>query len=321
MSKTAGSKPNTPPRLFVLDERLAVCRLDAHEEVPAWATGVAFYSVTRTPDELSIVCPEGDVPPGARCEVGWRALKLAGPFELSQVGVLLSVAAPLAEAGVSVFAVSTHATDFVLVKGERLDTAVAALRDRGHEVRTGDPAAGRKAITVRPATVEDEPFLWEMLAEAARETSVRAVAENPGTARYVEGWGREGDLGFVAVASGGGEPVGAAWLRLMRGENAGYGYVDDGTPELAIAIRPEMRGAGIGARLLARLLEAAKDRRHRAVSLSVWADNPALRLYGRMGFEAVEGSERTNRTGGSSVTMKLDLNGTPVPGSEGETGT
>lgn len=121
-------------RLAVLDDLLAVCRLDAASDVPSWATPEGFFSVTRTADELSVVCAEGSVPGGARHEGGWRALKLEGPFEFSEVGVLASVAGPLAEAGVGIFAVSTFDTDYVLVKEERLEAAVAALRERGHEI-------------------------------------------------------------------------------------------------------------------------------------------------------------------------------------------
>ena len=102
--------------------------------VPDWAVEGGFFSVTRTDDELSMVCPEEVVPDEARSEEGWRALKLEGPFEFSEVGVLASVAAPLAEAGVRIFAVSTFDTDYVLVKEEQLSPAVAALRGRGHEV-------------------------------------------------------------------------------------------------------------------------------------------------------------------------------------------
>ena len=102
--------------------------------IPDWAIEGGFFSVTRTGDELSVVCPEVVVPGDARSEGGWRALKLEGPFEFSEVGVLASVAAPLAEAGVGIFAVSTFDTDYVLVKEEQLSPAVAALRGRGHEV-------------------------------------------------------------------------------------------------------------------------------------------------------------------------------------------
>jgi len=303
MDGTTQSKPDTPLRLLVLGERLAVCRLDPPATPPPWATASQFYSVTRTPDELSVVCPEHAVPDGVTREGGWRAFKLDGTFDFEQVGVLASVAVPLAQASVSIFAVSTFDTDYVLVKGSQLETAIAALSEHGHEVRIGEPVA-HGAVTIRRATAEDEGFLWEMLAEAARETS-RAVAQNPATARYIQDWGRDGDLGFVAEAADGAS-LGAAWLRQLRGENRGYGYVDDETPELAIAVRPGTRGAGIGARLLAQLLEAAKPAYH-SISLSVRVDNPAINLYEKVGFRAVEDSQRTNRTGGTSITMKLDL--------------
>lgn len=99
--------------------------------------------------------------------------------------------------------------------------------------------------------------------------------------------------------------MGAAWARLLRGENGGYGYVDDETPELAIAVCPEARDAGIGARLISTLLEAARPRYH-ALSLSVRADNPAQRLYQRMGFEAVT-EQQDQPEGGNSITMKLNF--------------
>lgn len=121
-------------RIFVLVGQMSVCRLDPEAEIPEWAITGGFFSVTRTPEELSVVCPEGSVPGEVRCEGGWRVLKLEGPFEFSDVGVLASVAVPLAEAGVGIFAVSTFDTDYVLVKAERLGPAVAALRGRGHEV-------------------------------------------------------------------------------------------------------------------------------------------------------------------------------------------
>lgn len=93
-------------------------------------------------------------------------------------------------------------------------------------------------------------------------------------------------MGFVALDVGGGEPVGAAWLRLLKGDERGYGYVDDETPELGMAVLPEHRGRGIGSALLRRLLESAAAA-YRSVCLSVSADNPAVRLYERAGFERV----------------------------------
>jgi len=130
-----GIDPQAPTlTLKVLGERLSICRLDAGTEVPAWATRASFFSVTRTEDGLSIVCPEEDVIEEVSQERGWRALKLEGPFELSIVGILSAVAAPLAGAGASIFAVSTFDTDYVLVRGEQLDLAVDILRENGYRV-------------------------------------------------------------------------------------------------------------------------------------------------------------------------------------------
>jgi len=128
--------------LTVLEERLSVCRLDAGADVPARATRASFFSVTRTRDELSVACPEDVVPEGISRERGWRAFRLEGTFDLSMVGVLASVASPLAEAGASIFVVSTFDTDYVLVREEQLDLAVDTLQASGH--RVGDhPAGGR----------------------------------------------------------------------------------------------------------------------------------------------------------------------------------
>jgi hypothetical protein len=122
-------------RLSVLDERLGVCRLDPSSEIPAWAMAAPFFSVTRAADELSVVCPAQDVPPDVLCERGWRALELEGPFEFGMMGVLASVAVPLAEREVSILAIATYDTDYVLVQESQLDLATEALRERGHEIR------------------------------------------------------------------------------------------------------------------------------------------------------------------------------------------
>jgi hypothetical protein len=135
VGRTTDGAPNTSLRLSVLEEHLAVCRLEPRAEIPAWATSAPFFCVARTPDELSVVCPEELVPAGITCERPWRALKLRGPFSFELTGVLASVAAPLAESGVGLLAIATYDTDYVLVKAERLGTAISALRESGHEVR------------------------------------------------------------------------------------------------------------------------------------------------------------------------------------------
>ena len=122
----------------VLPERLTICRLDAHAAIPQWALGSrAFVSITRSAHELSIIVPTDQMPSELAASArddGWRALGLAGPFALNEVGVLLRVAAPLAAAGVSILAIATFDTDYVMVHEDRLTIAVGALRAAGHTV-------------------------------------------------------------------------------------------------------------------------------------------------------------------------------------------
>ncbi len=121
--------------LTVMPSRLAVCRLDPKAAIPDWAFSGDFFSITRTTDELSIVCSEADVPEGVRCERGWAGLKVEGPLDFSLTGVLASLTQPLAEAGLSIFAVSTYDTDYLLVKVRDLEKAIAVLAQEGFEIR------------------------------------------------------------------------------------------------------------------------------------------------------------------------------------------
>src|SRR5262245_43033763 len=120
--------------LLVLPDLFAVCRLDPSDPVPSWAFDAVFSSITRTADELSILCPERSVPEGIHCEKNWRCLRVAGTIEFSVVGVLASLVFPLAEQGISVFAISTFDTDYLLVKDKDFGMARAALRAAGHSV-------------------------------------------------------------------------------------------------------------------------------------------------------------------------------------------
>ncbi len=121
--------------LSELPGRYAVCRLEPGAPVPAPTPGAALWCAVRTAAELSVVCPEEDVPAGARAEPGWAALELAGPFDLAgETGVLSSVLDPLAAARVSVFALATFDTDYVLVRADVLAAAAGALRAAGHAV-------------------------------------------------------------------------------------------------------------------------------------------------------------------------------------------
>jgi hypothetical protein len=131
----AANMANHHLSLLVLPELVAVCRLLPSIPIPAWASAGQFYSITRTDDELSIVCFQDAVPDGVVCERDWRCLRVAGAMPFSVVGVLASLTTPLAEADISVFAISTFDTDYLLVKTEKLEEAVVALRQVGHSIR------------------------------------------------------------------------------------------------------------------------------------------------------------------------------------------
>jgi uncharacterized protein len=122
--------------LLLLPDKLSVCRLAPGDKLPEWAmAGGGFVSCTRTAGELSIICAEGTAPAGVKCEPGWRILKIDGTFESSAVGILLAVLGPLSDAGVSILAVSTFDTDYVMVKEAALDKAVSALSAASHSVK------------------------------------------------------------------------------------------------------------------------------------------------------------------------------------------
>lgn len=163
------------------------------------------------------------------------------------------------------------------------------------------------SVIVRPALPADENHLWSMLFEASYSaeqgrTSPDELRAIPALAHYVENWGVPGDLGVIAERNG--ELLGAAWLRLFTGDNAAYGYIDDDTPELAIGVAPGARGTGVGTLLMERLLADARVA-FRQVSLSVREENPAKRLYERLGFVELPGLTHPNPGGSTSVTMLL----------------
>lgn len=127
---------STPPHALtmrVLPGELAVCRLEADGPIPAWVfhAEAQFFSVMRTPEETSVVCPSDDVPPSVqRVDKGWRALKVDGPLPLTMTNVTAKLTTPLGAAGIPVFALSTYDTDYLLIKSEHLERAVSLLRTR-----------------------------------------------------------------------------------------------------------------------------------------------------------------------------------------------
>lgn len=153
----------------------------------------------------------------------------------------------------------------------------------------------------------DPAFLGEMLYEAVywrddgadERPPLDAMLTQPEIARYVDDWGRPGDVAVTALDRGD-EPVGAAWYRRFTAVAPGYGYVGADIPELAIAVYPEFRGQRVGSLLLGALLARARRDGEHAISLSVNRDNPSKRLYARHGFEVVAESA-------DALTMVLEL--------------
>lgn len=121
-------------QLSLLAPGFAITRLPADTPVPAWADSGSFCSITRTADELSVVSEAALVPHDAKHTPGWRALKFHGPFDFNETGVLASVVAPLAAAAVSVFAISTYDTDYLMLQDAELTRALSILRDAGHTI-------------------------------------------------------------------------------------------------------------------------------------------------------------------------------------------
>jgi ribosomal protein S18 acetylase RimI-like enzyme len=140
---------------------------------------------------------------------------------------------------------------------------------------------------IRRGSQADAPFMRSMLAHAYGWRVNALDAEIPLT-RYVDNWGRSGDLALIAHETG--NRVGAAWLRRFRESDAGYGFIDEATPELSIAVVPSRRRHGVGQELLDALLALAKVEGHAAVSLSVEENSRAVAFYERNGFERVRES-------------------------------
>jgi ribosomal protein S18 acetylase RimI-like enzyme len=146
-------------------------------------------------------------------------------------------------------------------------------------------------VIVRRGGSQDVPFLRDMLRHAYYWRADEAFEDEEPLSRYVMGWGRPGDTALVAID--GTNRVGAAWYRLFTSEHPGFGYVDDETPELAIAVVPSRRGKGLGSTLLEALMGRARDEGYAQLSLSVEADSPAIELYRRQGFEQVSESDHS----------------------------
>jgi hypothetical protein len=127
----------TAPKLtfVILRETFAICRLDKGAPIPDWTFQGSLFSVTRTKDELSIVCPLINVPKGTICNQAWSCLMVEGPLDLSSTGIISSIASTLEKEGISLFSISTYDTDYVMVKERDLEKAIFALTEGGHRIQ------------------------------------------------------------------------------------------------------------------------------------------------------------------------------------------
>ncbi|WIM37650.1 GNAT family N-acetyltransferase [Paenibacillus sp. PK4536] len=158
--------------------------------------------------------------------------------------------------------------------------------------------------SIRAVTADDQNFLWETLYLSlyVREGEApfdREVIYEPHLAKYVEDWGQAGDVGYIAINDQQ-QPIGAVTARVLPADNQGYGYIDEVTPELGLAVLDEYRGQGVGTALMQALLTELRQQQIAQVSLSVDPSNPVVRLYERLGFEKVA-------VVGTSITMLLVL--------------
>ena len=156
------------------------------------------------------------------------------------------------------------------------------------------------AIRIRSATQIDLGILWDFLAIAGYEADVAAAKAVPFVAAHLAGWQRSEDFGFIAERDG--MAIGAAWARQFARDEQPAFFVDERTPEVTIGVKPHIRGRGVGGMLLHALLGEAA-RRGIGLCLNVRHDNPARRLYERVGFRLVPGSGVPNRVGGTSFGM------------------
>ncbi len=157
---------------------------------------------------------------------------------------------------------------------------------------------------IRYGVKEDEDFLWEMLYQAifipeGQPRPSKDILNEPNIAQSLKGWGRKGDLSLISTTSDQ-TPMGAVWVRLFDDTNKTYGYIDEKTPLLGMALLPNYRGKGIGTALLGKILTVIKEAGFSRVSLSVDPNNPALHLYQKFGFKKVG-------VDGSSWNMVLPL--------------
>lgn len=121
-------------KLKLLKDMYGVCRLNNNSKIPEWGAKGEFSSITRTEDELSIVCLQNNIPEGIQCEKSWEVFKIEGPLDFSLIGILSAISSLMAEKGISIFAISTYDTDYILIKDKDLNKAIEVLSNDKYEI-------------------------------------------------------------------------------------------------------------------------------------------------------------------------------------------
>lgn len=121
-------------KLSLLKDVYGICKLPGDSPIPDWTQKGSWYSITQTEKELTIVCPQGVIPARVEYDGNWRGFRIDGSFDFSQIGVISSIAGPLAKAHISIYVISTYDTDYFLVKEANVEQAVTVLTDEGHSI-------------------------------------------------------------------------------------------------------------------------------------------------------------------------------------------
>ena len=121
-------------KLSLLKDKYGICSLPATAPIPDWALNEAMLSITRTKDELTIVCRHDLIPPQCMSDLNWRCFRIDGTFDLYQTGVISSISSTLAEAGISIYVISTYDTDYFLVQEDKLEQTISVLSNSGHSI-------------------------------------------------------------------------------------------------------------------------------------------------------------------------------------------
>jgi ribosomal protein S18 acetylase RimI-like enzyme len=278
-----------------MDQILAVCRFDAAATIPVWALQSSFFSISKIAGDLSITCAQADVPPGIKSEGDWRALKVKGPLDFALTGVLSSIAQPLAAAEISIFAISTFDTDYVLVKEENFERAIQILILSDHTMH----------FDFRAVVAEDIPQLREWMAEPhVAKFWQEPTNEVEFREKYLKKLSTRGV--HPSIISLGGAPIG--YIQEYEAEKVGGGWWPDAKPGTFGIDQyigdPKWLNLGLGTQLIRqfvlRLFENEKVKE--IITDPDPSNGRAIRVYEKIGFKKIA---QIQTPGGDAYLLKL----------------